>query len=43
MSAVRRALAVLAVTALVSLGFTGTSYADQCEWPWDGGFYCQKY
>lgn len=45
MSVVRRALTVVALGAVLSLGLGGTSHAsDQCEWWFDGApaFYCQQ-
>ncbi|MFD3943101.1 hypothetical protein [Streptomyces sp. NPDC058579] len=45
MTAFRKSLAVLAMTAVISLGFAGTSHADiSCDWVWDGAgaWYCQQ-
>ncbi|MFF9016258.1 hypothetical protein ACF09C_25225 [Streptomyces sp. NPDC014870] len=45
MSAFRKSLTVLAMTAVISLGFAGTSHADiNCgDWVWDGAvWYCQQ-
>ncbi|MFD5142831.1 hypothetical protein [Streptomyces sp. NPDC058401] len=41
MTALRKALTVLAMAVLVSLGSVGVSHAEGCEWPGAAGeFYC---